>query len=174
MNKVIGLSDLALETTSSDHKVVTIQRTVLFGDCDPEGIVYTPRFSYFAVEAIQDALSIWLVDKPKASGKTLQKSGGLRKLMNHGILPPARAFSLEFHHPVTWDDELSIKVWVCQITERSLSFQVEAWLETSRLSKAENILAFTAKLTQVCVSRENHQSISLPEDLRTRLTELLL
>lgn len=156
------------------QKIVTIQRTVLFGDCDPEGIVYTPRFSYFSVEAIQDALSIWLADKPKDSSKMAPKSGGLRKLMDHGILPPARAFSLEFHHPVTWDDELSIKVWVCQITERSFSFQVEAWLETSRLSDANNIMAFTSKLTQVCVSRENHKSMTLPDDLRERLTALLI
>jgi acyl-CoA thioesterase FadM len=162
------LSDLTTQ------KTVTIQRTVLFGDCDPEGIVYTPRFSYFSVEAIQDALSIWLADKPKDPTQKARKNGGLRKLMDHGILPPARAFSLEFLHPVTWDDELSIKVWVCQITERSFSFQVEAWLETSRLSDAENILAFTAKLTQVCISRESHQSIPLPDDLRARLSELLL
>ncbi len=162
------MSDLTLQ------KTVTIQRTVLFGDCDPEGIVYTPRFSYFSIEAIQDALSIWLVDKPKDPTKKTTKSGGLRKLMDHGILPPARAFSLEFHHPVTWDDELSIKVWVCQITERSFSFQVEAWLKNSRVSDTENILAFTARLTQVCVSRENHQSMALPKDLRERLSALLI
>lgn len=158
----------------TDKKTVTIQRTVLFGDCDPEGIVYTPRFSYFAVEAIQDALAIWLDDKPNEESKRAKKSGGLRKLMNYGILPPARAFSLEFHHPVTWDDELSITIWVCQITERSFSFQVEAWLETSRLSDAQNILAFTAKITQVCVSRKNHQSIPLPDNLRERLSSLLI
>lgn len=168
------MSDSTLQTTLEDQKIVTIQRTVLFGDCDPEGIVYTPRFSYFSVEAIQDALSTWLYDKPKDGSRQAKKSGGLRKLMDHGILPPARAFSLEFHHPVTWDDELSIKVWVCQITERSFSFQVEAWLENSRLSGAKNILAFTAKLTQVCMSRESHQSISIPEDLRARLSELLI
>ena len=125
INKVTGLSDLTLQ------KIVTIQRTVLFGDCDPEGFVYTPRFSYFSVEAIQDALSIWLADKPKDPTKKSTKSGGLRKLMDHGILPPARAFSLEFHHPVTWDDEL-------------------------------------------CVSRENHQSMPLPNDLRDRLSALLI
>lgn len=159
---------------SIDKKIVTIQRTILFGDCDPEGIVYTPRFSYFAVEAIQDALTVWLEDKTEDSTKGSQRSGGLRKLMSHGIMPPARAFSLEFHHPVTWDDELSLKVWVCQITERSFSFQVEAWLETSRLSNSENILAFSAKLTQVCVSRESHVSMPLPEDLRARLSELLI
>ncbi|PBD21856.1 thioesterase, partial [Pseudomonas aeruginosa] len=39
---------------------VFIKRTVLFGDCDPEGIVYTPRFSYFVLEAVQEALGVWL------------------------------------------------------------------------------------------------------------------
>jgi hypothetical protein len=29
-------------------KTVVIKRKILFGDCDPEGIIYTPRFSYFA------------------------------------------------------------------------------------------------------------------------------
>ena len=168
---------------SNTQKIITIQRPVLFGDCDPEGIVYTPRFSYFAIEAIHDALSIWLDDSPldKSSlsnssenqPKSVRKNGGLQKLMEYDILPPARAFYLEFHHPVTWDDELSIKVWVSQVTERSFSFQIEAWLETSRLSEKRNILAFTANLTQVCMSRENHQSISTPSELRERLVALL-
>ena len=32
-------------------------RTVLFGDCDPAGIVYTPRIAYFVIEAIHEFLS---------------------------------------------------------------------------------------------------------------------
>lgn len=174
MSDLTPLKTASTQQTVTLQKTVTVLRTVLFGDCDPEGIVYTPRFSYFAVEAIQDALAIWLDDQSNEESKQAKKSGGLRKLMNYGILPPARAFSLEFHHPVTWDDELSIKVWVSQITDRSFSFQVEAWLETSRLSDAKDILAFTAKITQVCVSRENHQSMPLPVNLRERLSSLLI
>ena len=40
--------------------IITITRKVLFGDCDPEGIVYTPRFSYFAVEAVHEALNVFV------------------------------------------------------------------------------------------------------------------
>ena len=159
------------------QKIITLQRTVLFGDCDPEGIVYTPRFSYFAVEAIQDALTIWLDDHPheanQESNSKTHKSGGLRKLMGYDILPPARAFNLEFHHPVTWDDELSINVSVDKITERSFSFKVEAKLANSRISSEQNILAFTAHLTQVCMSRETNKSIPLPLKLKQRLSALL-
>ena len=31
-----------------------ITRTILFGDCDPAGIVYTPRIAYFETHAIAD------------------------------------------------------------------------------------------------------------------------
>jgi acyl-CoA thioesterase FadM len=40
--------------------IITITRKVLFGDCDPEGIVYTPRFSYFAVEPVHEALNVFV------------------------------------------------------------------------------------------------------------------
>jgi len=167
IKRIIHLAEIA------EQKTITIHRTVLFGDCDPEGIVYTPRFSYFAVEAIQDALTLWLEDDPSDSNSNKPKSGGLRKLMGYDILPPARAFNLEFHHPVTWDDELSIDVSVDKITERSFSFAVKARLENSRISSKTNILAFTAHLTQVCMSRETNKSIPLPSKLKQRLTALL-
>ena len=129
---------------------IIIKRKVLFGDCDPEGIVYTPRFSYFAVEAIHDALSVWL-DGP-----------GLRTLMGFDILPPARAFSLEFLHPVTWDDELSMKVTVDNIGEHSFSFLIEG-------SIAAGIIVFTANLTHVCISPETKKIVHVPDKLRVLL-----
>ena len=129
---------------------ITIKRKVLFGDCDPEGIVYTPRFSYFVVEAIHDALSVWL------------KGPGLRTLMGFDILPPARAFSLAFLHPVTWDDELTMEVTVDNIGEHSFSFSVEG-------SVAKGIVAFTAELTHVCISPDTRKIVSVPDKLRALL-----
>lgn len=76
---------------------VYVSRTVLFGDCDPAGVMYTPRFSHFAMEAIFTALDEWL------------GAPGLRNLMAE-IAPPVRAMSFEFLKPITWDDELNIKV----------------------------------------------------------------
>ena len=120
---------------------VFIKRTVLFGDCDPEGIVYTPRFSYFVLEAVQEALGVWL---------------GFR------ILPPARAFSLEFLHPVTWDDELTLRVGVSNVGTHSFSFSVEG-----RLSP--DVVAFTASLTQVCGSPDTREVMEVPAQLRALL-----
>lgn len=129
---------------------VIVKRKVLFGDCDPEGIVYTPRFSYFVIEAVHDALSVWL------SGP------GLRTLFGFDILPPARAFSLEFLHPVTWDDELSMKVSVSSVGRHSFTFRVEG-------NVAPGMLAFTASLTHVCVSPASREVIEVPEPLRALL-----
>ncbi len=129
---------------------IIIKRKILFGDCDPEGIVYTPRFSYFAVEAIHEALNVWL-DGP-----------GLRTLMGFDILPPARAFSLEFLHPLTWDDEVSMQVTVDSIGEHSFSFLVEGFI-------SKNEMAFKANLTHVCISPETKKVVRVPEKLRKLL-----
>lgn len=129
---------------------VIIKRMVLFGDCDPEGIVYTPRFSYFVVEAVHDALTVWL------SGP------GLRTLLGFNLLPPARAFSLEFLHPVTWDDELSIKVSVSSVGLHSFTFLVEG-------SLTPDVMAFTSSLTHVCVSPITREVIEVPLQLRALL-----
>ena len=129
---------------------VFIKRKVLFGDCDPEGIVYTPRFSNFALEATHEALGRWL-DGP-----------GIKRLKDMGVLPPVRAFSLEFLHPVTWDDELFLKVSVGAVGIHSFGLKVEG-----------NILphtqAFAADITYVCVSPETKRPIELPAKLREAL-----
>ncbi|MFK0090759.1 acyl-CoA thioesterase [Pseudomonas sp. NPDC090755] len=129
---------------------VFVERKVLFGDCDPEGVVYTPRFSYFVLEAVQEALGVWL------------EGPGLRTLMGFKILPPARAFSLEFLHPVTWDDVLTLKVSVSNVGEHSFSFSVEGRI-------ASGVLAFVASLTQVCVSPDTREVVAVPQQLRARL-----
>lgn len=152
----LGVSAAASELCHSLLRIdvvpnsVIVKRKVLFGDCDPEGIVYTPRFSYFVIEAVHDALSVWL------SGP------GLRTLLGFDLLPPARAFSLEFLHPVTWDDELSMTVTVSNVSLHSFTFAVEGNL-------APAIKAFTASLAHVCVSPVTKEIIEVPQALRALL-----
>ena len=130
---------------------VFIKRKVLFGDCDPEGIVYTPRFSHFALEATHEALGQWL--------------GGacIKRLKDLGVLPPVRAFSQEFLHPVTWDDELYLKVSVGAVGVHSFCLKVEGNI----LPQTE---AFSADITYVCVSEETKRPTNVPDELRNALT----
>ena len=67
-------------------------RIILFGDCDPGGVIYSPRVAHFLVEAGLEFLSHAL-GGPAA-----------RRLFSMNILPPARALSIEFLHPMVWDE----------------------------------------------------------------------
>ncbi|GMV31630.1 MAG: hypothetical protein AMXMBFR59_37550 [Rhodanobacteraceae bacterium] len=124
----------------------TTTRTVLFGDCDPGGIIYTPRVSYFVVEAVHDYLADVL--------------GGpaVRELFAMGILPPARSLSIEFLAPFTWDDVLTITVVPTAVGTTSFGFDVTAATSDSRE-------VFRAMLTQVCVAPDTRRPVPVPERL---------
>ena len=126
-------------------------RTILFGDCDPAGIVYTPRIGYFVIEAIHDFLS------HRLGGE------GLRKVFAMGILPPARALSIEFLSPMTWDEVIRIEVHSEAPGTSSFSFAVEG-------RQASGQVTFRASMTQVCICPESKQPTALPEALRQALT----
>ena len=126
------------------------KRTVLFGDCDPGGVIYTPRISYFVVEAVHEFLA------------SILGGPGVRELFSMSILPPARALSIEFLAPFTWDDELTITVVPTEPGNTSFGFTVTA-------HKGENDEVFRAALTQVCVSPETKRPVPVPERLARAL-----
>ncbi|BBM03594.1 thioesterase family protein [Microbulbifer sp. GL-2] len=132
--------------------MITVKRKVLFGDCDPAGIVYTPRYSDFALEATHDAMAV-LLEGPAIS-----------KMKQLGFITPVRAFNLEFLTPVTWDQELDIQVSVSDIGNHSFSFQLEAFLEGG-------VLAFTAHITYVTLSTSDKFKIPLPGRFREILIQ---
>ena len=125
-------------------------RTILFGDCDPAGLVYTPRIAYFVIEAIHEFLS------DRLGGE------GLRKVFAMGILPPARALSIEFLSPMTWDEVISIEVGSEAPGTTSFGFAVEG-------RQASGEVTFRASMTQVCICPESQQPTALPDALRQAL-----
>ena len=125
-------------------------RKILFGDCDPAGIVYTPRISYFVIEAIHEFLSHQLGGE------------GLRKVFDMGVMPPARALSIEFLAPMAWDDLIHVHVSSGPLGRTSFSFAVEG-------VGASGEACFRASMTQVCVCPESKQPVELPEALRRAL-----
>lgn len=125
-------------------------RVILFGDCDPGGIVYTPRIAHFVVEANLEFLSHAL--------------GGpaTRRLIAMGVLPPARALSIEFLHPMTWDEVIDIDVVVERVGEQSFTLAVSAF-------NSEGTTTFRAAITHVTVSPQTRRPVPLPPELRTAL-----
>ena len=125
-------------------------RVILFGDCDPAGVIYTPRVAHFVVEAALEFLS-YALEAPAA-----------KQLFAMGILPPARALSIEFLHPMVWDQRIEIEVSVKEIRDHSFSLLLVA-------CNTDSEMTFRATITQVCVSPETKRPVALPDALRTAL-----
>jgi acyl-CoA thioesterase FadM len=129
----------------------TTTRTILFGDCDPAGIIYTPRVAYFVVEAVQEFVS------------TILGGPAIREMFAMGILPPARALSIEYMAPMTWDDKIIIQVTPGEQKTTSFTFLLSA-------SGRNDEVVFRASMTQVCVSPETKRPVAVPERLAQALT----
>jgi YbgC/YbaW family acyl-CoA thioester hydrolase len=127
-----------------------VHRTVLFGECDPGGVVYAPRFASFVVDACQSFLAA-AVGGP-----------AVRMMMEMGVLPPARSLSIEFLRPATYDDVLEIEVGVAEVGTQSFTLIVDG-----RRGDGDRI--FSARMTQVVVSTETRRPVGLPPRLRAAL-----
>lgn len=132
------------------NKSFRTNRVILFGDCDPGGVIYSPRVAHFVVEAGLDFLSHAL-GGPAA-----------RQLFAMGILPPARALSIEFLYPMTWDEVIDIEVSVEKIGEHSFTLLVGA-------TNADGNGTFRGSITQVTISPETRRPVPLPPELRDAL-----
>ena len=125
-------------------------RTILFGDCDPAGIVYTPRITYFIIEAVHDFLT-HILGAP-----------AIREIFAMGILPPARALSIEYLAPMSWDETINIAVSSKELTTTSFTFLVVA-------RNRSNEVTFRSTLTQVSISPETKRPTPIPQALREAL-----
>ena len=128
----------------------TTRRTVLFGDCDPGGAIYTPRACHFVVESILEFQS------------SLLGRSAARAIFDLGILPPAKAISVEFLSPLTWDDVIELEVICSAIGKTSFTCDVAA-------RRLDRELAFRARLTQVCVAPGSKRPVAIPLALRAAL-----
>src|SRR5438105_12071357 len=122
------------------------------GARSPAGVIYTPRVAHFVVEAGLEFLS-YALEAPAA-----------RRLFAMGILPPARALSIEFLHPMVWDQRIDIDVCVKEIRDHSFTLLMTA-------HNPDGETTFRATITQVCVSPETKRPVLLPDALRTALGE---
>ncbi|OJJ23193.1 hypothetical protein BKI52_02225 [marine bacterium AO1-C] len=127
-------------------KEFIVKRKVRFGDCDPGGVLYTPRISYFVVEAILDFIA-------ECFGAPAEKS-----ILDLGVLPPTRSFNVEFLEPMAWDDELEIRVNLKEIRTSAFVFSVNGFVLSNN--------TFTAELTQVCSNPKTKHPVKVPAKLR--------
>lgn len=121
-----------------------------WGECDPAGVVYTPRFCDYVVEALHVFLEQLL-------GTPLQT-----RMAEIDLGTPAKAMQFVFHNSLWPDQDFDIQVFVKDIRVRSFDLAMEARdLEGGRL--------FFALFSVVCVHHAIRKSRAIPGLLRERL-----
>ena len=122
------------------------QRLVIWRDCDPAEIVYTPRFLDFVAEAIES----WFRHVFGTDWYGLRHARALR-------LPAVHA-SLDFSLPVRSGDQLSLLVLVDKIGRSSLPFRVIGLLNDQEAFRAVWIISI--------LDAASNRPTSIPDDIR--------
>lgn len=124
-----------------------VRRRVAFGECDPAGVVYTPRFLDFAISAMHLFLAQILGGDLAAAKVRL------------GFGTPCKALSAVFHSTLRPGQDFDMRVTVAKIGDTTFDLHI-AGLTTERMP------VFDASFTVVMVARDGAwQRIPVPEAL---------
>lgn len=130
----------------------TIRRIVRWGECDPAGIVYTPRFLDYATEAVDDFVR-------EVLGTTWYK---LRHIDRGHPMVHA---SLDFYKPLAADDLFDLVVIVEHVGRSSIAYQIAG-------KNTDGELCFEAKMVGSIIQINgpaDMKAIPIPDDMRERL-----
>lgn len=123
-------------------------RTVKWGDCDPAGILYTPRVFDYITEAVE----AWVRDV-----------GGIAwdEMIGRGFGAPTVHTSVDFRTPMAPNLELAVGVLLEKVGGTSLCFRILGdGLDGTRY--------FEGKLVSVFIDFATRRPIPIPAALRAR------
>jgi acyl-CoA thioester hydrolase len=140
---------IATEQVLSQMPLV-IRRRVKWGECDPAGVVYTATFSEYVISAAELFYGALFDTTPQ------------RAKREQGFGTPSRALSFDFQRSLRPDDEFDMTVAVAEIHSRTCVLDI-----TGRTLEGD--VVFAAKLTPVCVMRDERRSIEIPDNFRRAL-----
>lgn len=127
----------------------TFERQVKWGECDPAGIAYTPRFADFVAEA------------HLAFFEHLFGAPSYELLSSHRLALPAKALSLEFKRALRPGTRFIIEVSVADIRTRTYDLHM-----VGKAGSGDEV--FTAKFTLICLDTELQKAVRLADFLRDR------
>ena len=131
---------------------VTVLRRVRWGDCDPAGVVYTPRFADYAVSAYEHFIASLVGDPPQT------------RLTALGLGFPMKGMDFDFRRSLRSEEDFEMVVRVAAIRTRTFDLSVEGRLRTGEI-------AFLIRLSPICVAAETRSSRPIPPELRGRLED---
>jgi acyl-CoA thioesterase FadM len=131
-----------------DVAPLRVRRRVKWGECDPAGVVYTPRFADYVISAFELFMRHLLRTESRD---------------NHGFSTPCKALSLEFFASLQPDEEFEMTVLLADIRNRTFDLEIEG-----RDLGGKDL--FCARMTPITIKRgDRSRAIELPAMLRERL-----
>lgn len=128
-----------------------VQRRIAFRDCDPAGIVYTPRF----LDPIAtSAVDLFMGELIGLYGQRDEEVAGLDL--------PAKAVNLVFHSPARYGDLVNLKVFCSGVGNTTFELGIAG-------AAQDGTALFDATLTLICVAPSEYRSIPVPEYVQQRL-----
>ncbi len=143
------------EKIVSDEPLV-IRRVARWGDCDPAGIVYTPRFLDYVVSAHEAFISLML-------------GGPIHQLKSAaGVDFPVRGVEIDFRATLPLDTQFDMEVRAGAVRSRSFDLHVVA-RKVEAEGKRTGAVAFLARISPVTVDRATRAAAAIPADLKSRI-----
>ena len=133
----------------SASKPFSIKRVVQWGDCDPAGIIYSPRVFDYAVEAVE----AWNRQVLGLSWTELNSEMGMGA-------PMVRA-ECDYLHPPQPDQEVELAVLIERLGHSSLTYLVRGF--------GGGRDYFQVRLVTCFVARPEFKSAEIPRRLRQRI-----
>lgn len=131
------------------RRPIIVRRRVLWGECDPAGVVYTPRFSDYLVAAY-----LWFL-RCELAGTDLTELG---------IGTPMKAMRLEFHQMLQADDWFDMHVRVGEVRARTFDLHIEGTGEDGHTR-------FAGILTPIMFDNKSRLGVAIPEVARATLLD---
>ncbi len=122
---------------------------VRYSECDAQQVVFNAKYAEYADIAITEYMrAIW---------------GGYHKLLERGLDSQVVDMHIKWQAPALFDDVVEIQVQTKKIGNTSYTFQADFYNYASGRALA------SATLTNVMVTKEGHEKISIPDDIRITL-----
>ena len=128
----------------------TKRRRLLWGDCDPAGVVYTPQVFHIGMEIIEH----WLVELIGHDWVALHNEFELDT--------PTVRLGCEFMHPVRAGDEIELRVRIKKLGGSSINYIVEGFNEAEEL-------CFEIDQVSCFVGADEFKPVRIPEDFRDKI-----
>ncbi|MGC3985611.1 MAG: acyl-CoA thioesterase [Pseudorhodoferax sp.] len=127
-----------------------VRRRVRWSDCDPAGVVYTGRFTDYAL----DAVALFYCEL--GEGQPAQWRASL------GVDTPCKGMALEFHRALWPEEEFEMHLQVGAVREHSYDILIEA-------TQPGGVRIFSARVSPICIRRDARVRAPIPAAMAAAL-----